>query len=73
MILKCEREHKHGNKLQNARGTNASITGGGPVPFHFGGWDLQSNTVVVVANMHAVGWDGCTNRPRSLVRNVKGH
>lgn len=26
----------------------------GPIPFHFRGWDLQSNTVVIVNNMQAV-------------------
>lgn len=29
MILKCERKHKHGNKLQNARGTETGITAEG--------------------------------------------
>lgn len=29
MILKCERTHKHDNKLQNARGTDTGITAEG--------------------------------------------
>lgn len=51
MILKCERKHKHGSKLQRAIGSGSGITAEGPNLFHFRGWDRQSNNVVIVNNM----------------------
>lgn len=70
VILKCEREHKHGNKLQNARGTDSSITEDGQIPFHFRRWDtglipslllirckrVAVTTAGVVSNHEAAVW-----------------